>query len=102
MKRLVEELRAALPAAFEREEYRAQRESIEQEFKERHQRAFGALQARAEASGIALLRTTSGLGLAPKRDGKVLPPEQYGELPPAERDHIQREIGAIQGELETM
>ena len=102
MKRLVEELRAALPAAFEREEYRSQRESIEHEFKERHQRAFGALQARAERSGIALLRTTAGLGLAPKRDGNVLSPDQFGELPPAERELVQREIVAIQGELETM
>jgi len=100
MKRLVEELRAALPAAFEREEYQAHRESIERDFKERHQRTFGALQAHAEASGIALLRTTTGLALAPKRGDKVLSPEQFGELPPAEREHIQREIVAIQGELE--
>src|SRR5262249_50908288 len=83
MKRLVEELRAALPAAFEREEYRAQREVIEQEFKKRQEHAFGAFQARADRSGIALLRTTTGLGLAPQRDGKVLSPEQFGELPPA-------------------
>ena len=81
MKRLVEELRAALPAAFEREEYRSQRESIEHEFKERHQRAFSALQGHAERSGVALLRTTEGLGLAPKRDGNVLSPDQFGELP---------------------
>jgi predicted ATP-dependent protease len=102
MKRLVEELRAALPAAFEREEYRSQRESIEQEFKQRHQRAFGALQAHAERSGIALVRTTTGLGLAPKRDGNVLSAEQFGELPPAERELVQREMAAIQGELEAM
>jgi lon-related putative ATP-dependent protease len=102
MKRLVEELRAALPAAFEREEYRSQRESIEREFKERHQRAFSALQGHAERSGVALLRTTEGLGLAPKRDGNVLSPDQFGELPPAERELVQREIVAIQGELETM
>jgi len=42
MKHLVEELRAALPAAFEHEEYRAQRAMIEQEFKGRHEQAFGA------------------------------------------------------------
>ena len=35
MKRLVEELRAALPAAFERDEYRARREAIEQQFRQR-------------------------------------------------------------------
>src|SRR5262252_2608251 len=102
MKRLVEELRSALPTAFEQEEYRAQREMIEREFKGRHERAFGALQAHAERSGIALLRTPSGLALAPQRDGKALPQEQFAELPPAERERIQREIAAIQGELTAM
>jgi len=102
MKRLIEELRSALPTAFEQEEYRAQREMIEREFKGRHERAFGALQAHAERSGIALLRTPSGLALSPARDGKALSQEQFAELPPAEREHIQREIVAIQGELAAM
>src|SRR5579885_1792342 len=100
MKRLVEELRAALPAAFERDEYRARREVLEQQFKERSDAAFGALQARAEKSGIALLRTPMGLALAPKRNGKVLTPEMFEELPAAERERIQQEIAAIQSELE--
>ena len=39
MKRLVEELRAALPAAFERDENRARREAIEQQFKQRTEAA---------------------------------------------------------------
>ena len=75
---------------------------IEREFKGRHERAFGALQAHAERSGIALLRTPSGLALSPARDGKALSQEQFAELPPAEREHIQREIVAIQGELAAM
>src|SRR5215813_10334874 len=102
MKRLIEELRSALPTAFEQEEYRAQREMIEREFKGRHEQAFGALQAHAERSGIALLRTPEGLALAPKRDGKALSQEQFAELSPAEREEIQREIAAIQGELAAM
>ncbi|MGE3784123.1 MAG: Lon protease family protein [Alphaproteobacteria bacterium] len=102
MKRLIEELRTALPAAFEHEEYRAQRAMIEQEFKGRHEQAFGAVQARAETSGIALLRTEAGLAMAPKRDGKVLSPEQLAELSPAEREHIQHEITAIREELAAM
>ncbi len=47
MKRLVAELRAALPAAFERDEYRARREAIEQQFRQRSEQAFGAVQQRA-------------------------------------------------------
>ena len=100
MKRLVAELRAALPAAFERDDYRARHEAIEQQFKERSEAAFGALQQRAEGRNITLMRTPMGLALAPTRGGKVLTPEQFGELPPQERQRIQHETEAMQGELE--
>src|SRR5437016_3155625 len=60
MKRLVEELRAALPAAFERDDYRARLDVIDQQFKERNEQAFGALQRRGEEKGITLLRTPMG------------------------------------------
>jgi hypothetical protein len=65
MKRLVEELRAALPAAFERDEYLVRRDALEQQFKQKNEEAFGALQRQAEAKGIALIRTPMGLALAP-------------------------------------
>jgi metal-responsive CopG/Arc/MetJ family transcriptional regulator len=63
MKRLVEELRAALPAAFERDDYQARSEVIDQQFKQRNEQAFGELQRRAEQKGIAMLRTPTGLAL---------------------------------------
>jgi lon-related putative ATP-dependent protease len=102
MKRLVAELRAALPAAFERDEYRARREAIEQQFKARSEAAFGAVQSHAETKNITLLRTPTGLALAPTRDGKVLAPELFGELPAAEKERIQHEIEAIQTQLEAV
>ncbi len=86
MKRLVEELRGALPAAFERDEYRSRREVIDQQFKQRNEAAFGALQKRAQQKGIALLRTPMGLALAPVRDGKVLEPDAFEALPESERE----------------
>ena len=96
MKRLVRELRAALPAAFERDDYRARHDVIDQQFKERSEQAFGELQRRAEQQGIALLRTPMGLALAPRRDGKVLTPEMFEALPEAERERIQKEIEGVQ------
>ena len=72
MKALIDELRAALPAAFERDEYRARREAIEQQFRQRSEQAFGVLQRQAESKNIALLPTPTGLALAPARSGKVM------------------------------
>jgi lon-related putative ATP-dependent protease len=102
MKRLVEELRAALPAAFERDDYRARRDVIDQQFKQRNEQAFGELQRRAEPKGITMLRTPMGLGLAPRRDGKVLTPEMFEALPEAERERIQRDLEEVQGKLEAV
>jgi len=102
MKRLIDELRVALPAAFERDEYRARREVIEQQFKARSEEAFGGLQQRADAKGIALLRTPMGLALAPKRDGKVMDPEAFEALPEDERKRIQGDLEAAQNELEAV
>jgi hypothetical protein len=101
MKGLVTELRSALPAAFERDEYRARRDALEQQFRQRNEQAFGAMQAQAQEKNIALVRTPMGLALAPMRDGKVMPPETFNELPAAERTQFQHEIEAIQAELET-
>ena len=100
MKRLVEELRAALPAAFERDDYRARRDVIDQQFKQRNEQAFGELQRRGEEKGISMLRTPMGLALAPRRDGKVLTPEMFEALPEAERERIRRDLEEVQGELE--
>ena len=102
MKRLIEELRSTLPAAFERDDYRARKEVIDQEFKQKSDEAFGAVQQRAEARNIALLRTPTGLAMAPRRDGKVVTPEAFEALPEDERKAIQHEIESIQGELEVV
>ena len=51
MKHLVDELRVALPAAFERDEYRARREVLEQQFKAHSEEGFGGLQQRASLPG---------------------------------------------------
>src|SRR5580704_11766677 len=100
MKKLIDELRVALPAAFERDEYRARREVVDQQFKGHNEEAFGGLQQRAEAKNITLIRTPMGLALAPKRDGKVMNPEDFEALPEEERKRIQSDLEAAQDELE--
>src|SRR6516164_2277710 len=51
MRRLIEELRVALPAAFERDDYRARGDVIDQQFKRRSEHGFGELQQSAERKG---------------------------------------------------
>ncbi len=102
MQRLVAELRLALPAAFEREDYRARREVIDQQIKHRQEEAFGALQHKAEQKGIALLRTPMGLALAPVRNGEVIPPDIFQRMAAEDRKRIAGDIETLQTELETI
>lgn len=100
MKRLISELRAALPAAFERDDYRQRREVIDQEFKHRQEEAFGALEREAEAKNVGLLRTPMGLALAPVQNGEVVPPEIFKRMTAEDRQRITNDIAILQSRLE--
>ncbi len=100
MERLVEELRPALTAALESEEYRTRRQVIEEEMKERQEKALSELEERAKRQGFALLRTPMGLVLAPVRDNEIVTPEQFQRLPDAERRQKEEQMQGLQRELQ--
>jgi len=100
MERLVEDLRHALPAAFETDEYRNKRKAIDRAFKDRQDEALEETQKKAEAQGIALIRTPVGLALAPIKDGEVLGPDEFKQLPDDEQARLKDLMGTLQKELE--
>jgi lon-related putative ATP-dependent protease len=97
---LVEELRSAIPAAFESEEYRTRKQMIETELKERHEKAFEAVRRKAEKKEIALLRTPTGFVFAPIKNGEVLGPEEFERLPEPDRRRLEADVEALQRELQ--
>ena len=101
MARLVEDLSAAIAAAFETDEYRNRHREIETELSERQEHALNALGARARGDGIALVRTPSGFGFGPfnKAGDGVMEPEDFGKLEPAEQRRVEQRIDALQKEL---
>jgi len=102
MERLVEDLRAGIPAGFETDEYRARLKEIESGFNQRQEQAIGAVGEQARKDGIALLRTPSGFGFAPVVKDAVMSPEDFQKLPQAEQDRLQERIAALQEELEAV
>lgn len=100
MQKLVDELRIAIPAIFESDEYRTRSEHIDAEFAERHEKAFGALAEEAATHQISLLRTPNGFSLAPTKDGEVIAAEDYEKLPVEEKKRIEEAIGMLQQKLE--
>ena len=97
--RLVEELRATIPAAFETEEYRARRQVIEQEVKEKQQEAFEHLRGEAEKRGIAVAHAPTGIVLAPLRNGEMISPEDFEKLPEEEHKKIESNLGWVREQL---
>lgn len=101
MAQLLQDLHAAIPAAFKSDEYRTQRDTIETEVKQRHEQVITTIQQQARERGVALLRTHAGLGFAAMHDGEVIEPEAFESLPEAERIGIQETIASLQGSLQT-
>ncbi|MCF8053547.1 MAG: AAA family ATPase [Desulfobacterales bacterium] len=98
MKEMVENVRRALRAAFENEDYQNRRQSIKQELQEKQQKAFEELQKKAEEDNLTIMRTPSGLSFAPVKDEEVISPEEYEKLPEEERKHLEERVQELQKE----
>jgi predicted ATP-dependent protease len=98
--RLVEELRAAIPEVFESEPYRTRRKLLESQFSARGEKAFGAIEERARERGVAVVKTASGVGMAPLRDGEMIEPEEFQRLPAPDQERMKAEMAAVQEELQ--
>jgi lon-related putative ATP-dependent protease len=98
----LDELRSALPALFESEDYQARRRAIDEQFRSGQEEALEALNAKAQRQNIAILRTPTGFAMAPMHEGKVVKPEVFETLPEAMRREVQNKIEALQRELETI
>ena len=102
MAQLVEELHGALPAAFEGEDYQNRVEELQEELKERQQKAMQALGEDAESANIALLHTPSGFAFAPKgTDGEVIKPDDFNALSDAEKEKIKTTVEGLQDRLQS-
>lgn len=96
---LVEDLRSAIPVAFETEQYHARLQEIEEQFKARREEAFGALAKEAESHNITLIRTPGGFAFAPMKKGEVLGPDEFEKLPEAERKRVEEIVAVLQEKL---
>ena len=100
MNGLVDDLRAALPAMFESEDYARRRSAIQDAFNTKASEAFNALGEKAAARGMAILRTPMGFAVAPAKDGKVVPPEEFASWPEERQAAIRAVMAELEAELE--
>lgn len=101
IKRMVDELKIALPIAFSDETYKNAAARIEQQYKNEKDSYFEALEKLVTEKNVALVKTAAGVIVAPKMDGKVLEPEGFNKLPKAIRKTVLEQMTSVQKRLET-
>lgn len=97
---LVDDLGAALPAAFETEEYQSRRQLLEKEFQDEQKAAFEAVQTEAKAKGIAMVNTPQGIAFAPMKDGEIVQPDVFEKWEEVDKERVRKEIEALQERMQ--
>ncbi|TFH86858.1 ATP-binding protein [Billgrantia azerbaijanica] len=97
---LVEELRTAIPAVFEGDEYQNRLHELKQAMGERQRDAIEAVRREAREHDILLLSTPNGFTFAPAGgDDKMMSPETFQKLPKDERERIEGTVEVLQKKL---
>src|SRR4030042_288269 len=95
----VEDLKKALAAAFESEDYATRREEVTKRYDEKKQELMKTLNKKASDAGFVLQRTEIGLLIIPVINGQMINEQQIGILPQSVRDEIQARRKRLQDEL---
>lgn len=86
-------------AAFESDEYTAQREQVTSALQRGRAEILRQLETRANHAGFLLQVTPVGLFLVPMRDGRPLGDEELQALPPAMRQELDRRRDQLHSEI---
>lgn len=102
MKQLIEELLAAIPAAFETDKYHARIKEIEEELIAQEKEEFERIDKESKKQNIALVRTAGGYTLTPMLDNKVLTPQEFSELSKKEKEDINKKTEELEKEINSV
>jgi len=100
MEQLVEELRSAIPAAFESDDYKARIQQIDEEFESHQEAAFRELNEEAQRHNVKVFKTPGGFTFAPIKDGEVIDASAFHELPKEEQKRIDDVLEQLQALLQ--
>jgi lon-related putative ATP-dependent protease len=99
MKIFIENVRNALPKAFESEDYGARREATIRGLENQRKQLIEELNAKAQSEGFAIRTTPIGLLLIPILNGKPLSEEEMLALPEKVQDRLQEKREKLEKEF---
>lgn len=99
MRQLVEDLRSAIPNAFETEQYHTRLQELHENFQERSRRVFIELAEEAEKHGITVIRSRDEFSFVPVKDGRPMKSDEYDALSEAEQQRLSAVITSLEEKL---
>ncbi|MCR9295197.1 MAG: AAA family ATPase [bacterium] len=99
VEQLLDDLQLAIPAALEATEHRQRIGQLEQEFQDEHAKSLEKVAEEARTKGLEMIRTPTGIALAPVREGKVIAPEDFEKLNAEQKKSIESAIEEVQPKL---
>jgi predicted ATP-dependent protease len=100
MNALITDLRTALPAVFQSQDYQTRRGALDEMFSKKQAEGFAAVRDNAAKKSIIIVRTPAGFALAPLRNGQVVSPEEFHSWPEDKRNEVRASIQELEKELE--
>ena len=101
MKNFIENIKTALPKAFESEDYVRRRETTLSGLENQRKAIIDNLNAKAQSEGFIIQTTPIGLLLIPVLDGRPLTDEEILALPQKTKEHLQEKHDKLEAELQT-
>jgi lon-related putative ATP-dependent protease len=99
VKNLIDNIRTALPKAFESDDYNARREATIHALENQRKELIDQLNAKAQQEGFVIQSTPIGLLLIPVIKGKPVSQEELIRLPQKVKDEIQEKREQLESEL---
>jgi predicted ATP-dependent protease len=106
MKSFIENIKTALPKAFESEDYAAKREATLRGLENRRKELIEGLNAKAQSEGFIIQTTPVGILLVPVVNGRPLTDEETLALPQKVKEHLvekreklEKEFSAVMRQL---
>ena len=96
IEKLIKNLKIAIAAIFENDEYRKQRKIIADDVKKRQEEAFKKIQLEASELNVAMMQTESGIAFGPMCDGEMMLPEELNSMSNKDREKLQKNVDELQ------
>ena len=100
MGKLVQDLQAELPKAFQSDSFQEQQKDLRQKYGKLNRELFAKLEESAAQQQIMIKQTQAGFETIPLREGQPIAGKDFAALPQEEKEAIGKRVEAIQGEIE--